>query len=111
MNMTDIIARDRLADISKGRYNRQQVERMFAAAIKEGCLYTERTVFEYCALQFLQELHYEFGFGKTRLSRFLDGFAEKIEAFDAGAYDLDDMRTALKEDTGIELKIDWKDEV
>ena len=59
----------------------------------------------------LQELHYEFGFGNKRLQKLITGFSEKAVAFDSGAYDMEDLRSALKEDTGIELKITWcKDE-
>ena len=107
MNMRDYVAEERLRDIAKGRYSARKVRDMFYAAVEAGCLETERMVFEYCALMFLQELHFEFGFGRKRLERFLEGFSEKARAFDAGAYDMDDMRNALAQETGVTLKIVW----
>lgn len=111
MTLTEYLAKDRLADIAKGRYNRKHVEEMFRSAVSAACKETERLVFEYAVLMCLQELHYEFGFGSKRLQKLITGFSEKAVAFDSGAYDMEDLRSALKEDTGIELSITWcKDE-
>lgn len=111
MTLTEYLAKDRLADIAKGRYNKTRVEEMFRSAVSAACKETERLVFEYAVLMCLQELHYEFGFGSKRLQKLITGFSEKAKAFDCGAYDMDDLRNALKEDTGIELNITWcKDE-
>lgn len=111
MTLTEYLAKDRLADIAKGRYNKTRVEEMFRSAVSAACKETERLVFEYAVLMCLQELHYEFGFGNKRLQKLIIGFSEKAMAFDSGAYDMEDLRNALKEDTGIELKITWcKDE-
>ena len=111
MTLTEYLAKERLADIAKGRYNKKRVEEMFKAAVIAACQETERLVFEYAVLMCLQELHYEFGFGNKRLQKLITGFSEKAKAFDCGAYDMEDLRSALKEDTGIELSITWcKDE-
>ena len=111
MTLTEYLAKDRLADIAKGRYNKKRVEEMFRSAVSAACKETERLVFEYAVLMCLQELHYEFGFGNKRLQKLITGFSEKAMAFDSGAYDMDDLRSALKEDTVIELNITWcKDE-
>ena len=107
MTLTEYLAKDRLADIAKGRYNKKRVEEMFRSAVETACKETERLVFEYAVLMCLQELHYEFGFGSKRLQKLITGFSEKAKAFDCGAYDMEDLRSALKEDTGIELKITW----
>lgn len=107
MTLTEYLAKDRLADIAKGRYNKTRVEEMFRSAVSAACKETERLVFEYAVLMCLQELHYEFGFGNKRLQKLITGFSEKAMAFDSGAYDMDDLRNALKEDTGIELNITW----
>lgn len=111
MTLTEYLAKDRLADIAKGRYSKKRVEEMFRSAVSAACKETERLVFEYSILMCLQELHYEFGFGNKRLQKLISGFSEKAMAFDSGAYDMEDLRNALKEDTGIELNITWcKDE-
>ena len=111
MTLTEYLAKDRLADIAKGRYSKKLVEGMFRSAVETACKETERLVFEYAVLMCLQELHYEFGFGNKRLQKLITGFGEKAMAFDSGAYDMEDLRNALKEDTGIELSITWcKDE-
>lgn len=70
----------------------------------------ERSVFEYCWLFCLQTLHYEFGFGKQRLTRFFGEAAKAVEAFDAGAFSVEDMQTALKEDAKFECAFDWGDD-
>lgn len=105
--LEEYMARDKLADIAKGRYNKKRVEEMFRSAVSAACKETERLVFEYAVLMCLQELHYEFGFGNKRLQKLITGFSEKAVAFDSGAYDMEDLRNALKEDTGIELSITW----
>ena len=107
MTLTEYLAKDRLADIAKGRYSKKRVEEMFRSAVSAACKETERLVFEYSILMCLQELHYEFGFGNKRLRKLITGFSEKAMAFDSGAYDMEDLRNALKEDTGIELNITW----
>lgn len=107
MKLEDYIVKDKLSDIAKGRYDRETVERMFRVVAEETAKGVERAAFEYCALMFLQELHYEFGFGRKRLERFIADFSEKALAFDAGAYDIDDMRNALAEDTGVVVTMQW----
>lgn len=110
MTIKDYIVNDRLKDIAKGRYSADRVKDIIHSVCQSVSQDVERAVFEYCALMFLQELHYEFGFGKKRLERFIGDFSEKALAFDAGAYDIEDMRNALKEDAGIEITMVWGSE-
>lgn len=72
MDLRSYFAKDTLANIAKGRYNREKVEDMF-------------------------------GFGAKRLSRFVEAMQPQITAFDAGAYDMDDMRQALVDDARAKL--------
>ena len=110
MTLTEYLAKDRLADIAKGRYSKKRVEEMFRSAVETACKETERLVFEYAVLMCLQELHYEFGFGKVRLERFFNEAAKAVDAFDAGAFGIDDMRQALKDDAGFECSFNWGDD-
>lgn len=105
--LDDYLARDVMSNIAKGRYNRQKVEEMFQTVSRSVAQDVERAAFEYCALMFLQSLHYDFGFGRKRLERFISDFSEKARAFDCGAYDVEDMRNALAEDTGVVVNMQW----
>ena len=55
-------------------------------------------------------MHYELGFGKQRLERYINDMAEQMAAFDAGAYDIDDMRQALIDDAKFDLELKWTEE-
>ena len=109
MTLTEYLAKDRLADIAKGRYSKKRVEEMFRSAVSAACKETERIAAEFWCYSFLQDLHYEFGFGEKRMARLMSGIDEKAAAFDAGAYNIDDMKNALEEDTGFTLEFRWKD--
>lgn len=65
---------------------------------------------EFLLLHFAQVMHYELGFGKQRLERYINHLAEQMAAFDAGAYDIDDMRQALIDDAKFELELKWTEE-
>ena len=77
----------------------QEVAR--AAAI-EG----EEIGFEYGVLSLCQSLHYDpkFRFGAQRLAYLIDITQPALDAFDARAYDLDDMKQALREDAHFDLE-------
>lgn len=111
MNKAEMIEDRMISDISKGRYPKSKVKDIIQTMCRIVGKEVEKNVFEYCWLFCLQTLHYEFGFGSKRLHKLITGFSEKAKAFDCGAYDMEDLRSALKEDTGIELSITWcKDE-
>lgn len=99
-----------LADIAKGRYPKKKVKEIFHKLCLIVAKRVEKSVFEYCWLSCLQTLHYEFGFGRQRLTRFFGEAAKAVEAFDAGAYSVEDMQQALKDDAHFEFAIDWGDE-
>lgn len=103
MDLTTIVAKDKLGDIAKGRYSKSQVENIFKKAMTVAALESEHSAFEYAILTMCQVLHYEFGFGKTRLSRMVEKTQPMLDGFDAKAYDMDDMRQALREDAGFDL--------
>ena len=94
-----ISPRDLIADIAKGRYGKEKVMEIM-----------ERRVTEFLLLHFAQVMHYELGFGKQRLERYINDLAEQMAAFDAGAYDIDDMRQALIDDAKFELELKWTEE-
>ena len=107
--LEEYLARDKLADIAKGRYSKKRVEEMFKAAVMAACQETERLAAEFWCYSFLQDLHYELGFGEKRMARLMSGIDEKAAAFDAGAYDLEDMKNAIEEDTGFTLEFKWRE--
>ena len=104
------LGRDLIADIAKGRYGKEKVMEIMKAAATEAAHDMERRVTEFLLLHFAQVMHYELGFGKQRLERYINHLAEQMAAFDAGAYDIDDMRQALKEDAKFELELKWTEE-
>lgn len=110
MTFDEILTRELMSDIAKGRYNRQKVREIMDRLCGEVAHEVERTVFEYAMLQALQCLHYEFGFGNKRLQRFFDELSKAIAGFDAGAYDMEDMRMALADDAKFEFEIRWGDD-
>ena len=77
------------------------------AAATEAAHAMERRVTEFLLLHFAQVMHYELGFGKRRLERYINDLAEQMAAFDAGAYNIDDMRQALMDDADFELDVKW----
>ena len=109
MNLTEQLAKDKLADIAKGRYSKKQVEDMFQKAVYAAAIETEHLSFEYAMLMMLQTLHYDFGFGHKRLGRVVELTQPALEAFDAKAFDMDDMRQALIDDAHFEFGVEWKE--
>ena len=105
-----ISPRDLIADIAKGRYGKEKVMEIMEAAATEAAHAMERRVTEFLLLHFAQVMHYELGFGKQRLERYINDLAEQMAAFDAGAYDIDDMRQALIDDAKFELELKWTEE-
>ena len=100
-----IIAKDKIADIAKGRNNKQQVTEMFQDVARSVAVGSENIGFEFGSLVALQTLHYDFGFGEKRLDRFLQAMQPAITAFDARAYDMDDIKQALREDAHFDFEI------
>lgn len=107
--LDDYIVEDIISDIAKGRYSKNRVNKMFKEAILAGCQETERVAAEFWCYSFLQDLHYEFGFTKEQMEKLMTGIDEKAAAFDARAYNLDDMKQALKEDVGFTLEFKWNE--
>lgn len=107
--MDEILTRDLISSLSKGRLNREQtksmLESLYKTAFEDGAKTAERVTTEYLVLHFCQTLHYVFGFGAVRLRRLVADLDEKLAAFDVGAYDVEDMRKALKEDAKFEVSI------
>ena len=101
------LGRDIIGNISKGRYGKEKVMEIMEAAATEAAHAMERRVTEFLLLHFAQVMHYELGFGKQRLERYINDLAEQMAAFDAGAYDIDDMRQALMDDADFELDVKW----
>ena len=97
------LGRDLIADIAKGRYGKEKVMEIMEAATTEAAHDMERRVTEFLLLHFAQVMHYELGFGRQRLERYINHLAEQMAAFDVGAYDIDDMRQALMDDAN-----NWK---
>lgn len=103
-----IIAREKIADIAKGRYNKQQVAEMFQEVARVAAIEGEEIGFEYGILSLCQSLHYDkkkFGFGAKRLAYLMEITQPALDAFDAKAYDMEDMRQALREDAKFDLEI------
>ena len=50
----------------------------------------------------------KFGFGKVRIERYLEYFAELLETYNAGYFDLKDIEKVLHEELG--LKFEWGNE-
>lgn len=107
--MDEILTRDLISSLSKGRLNREQtqsmLESLYKTAFEDGAKTAERVTTEYLVLHFCQTLHYAFGFGAVRLRRLVADLDEKLAAFDVGAYDVEDMRRALREDAKFEVNI------
>lgn len=104
------LGRDLIADIAKGRYGKEKVMEIMEAAATEAAHTMERRVTEFLLLHFAQVMHYELGFGRQRLERYINDLAKQMAAFDAGAYDIDDMRQALIDDAKFELELKWTEE-
>ena len=45
-----------------------------------------------------------FGFGRERLSRFMDGLLYQYDSFDSGYVSLEDLLKTVEEETGIEVE-------
>lgn len=101
-----IIAREKIADIAKGRYNKQQVAEMFEAVARTAAIEAEEIGFEYAILSLYQSLHYDkkFRFGAQRLAYLTEITQPALDAFDAKAYDMEDMRQALREDAHFDIE-------
>lgn len=113
MSLNNVMAEDIIRNIAKGRYNREKVRGMFHTVYEEG--YDQgykdgqRFGFEIAMLQALQTLHYTAGFGAIRLNRFFEECCKAVEAFDARAYDMEDMKQALAQDAKFTYEIKWKE--
>ena len=107
--MDELLTKDLISSLSKGRLNREQtrsmLENLYKTAFEDGAKTAERVTTEYLVLHFCQTLHYVFGFGAVRLRRLVADLDEKLAAFDVGAYDVEDMRRALREDAKFEVSI------
>ena len=103
--LEEYLARDKLADIAKGRYSKKRVAEMFEAVARSVAVGSENIGFEVGILIALQTLHYDFGFGEKRLDRFFHAMQPAITAFDARAYDMDDIKQALREDAHFDFEI------
>lgn len=102
--------RDLIANIAKGRYSKSKVETIINKLCVDAAHDMERKVTEFLLLHFAQVMHYELGFGRQRLERYINHLAEQMAAFDVGAYDIDDMRQALIDDAKFELELKWTEE-
>lgn len=96
-----------LSDVAKGRFSKAKVKEIFHTLCRVVAKRVEKAVFEYCWLFCLQTLHYEFGFGQKRLLRFFNEASKAVDAFDSGAFSIEDMRQALKDDAKFECSFDW----
>lgn len=110
MKYTEIIEERMVSDIAKGRYPKEKVKDIFQTMSRIVAKNVEKNVFEYCWLFCLQTLHYEFGFGQKRLERFFNESSKAVDAFDSGAFSIDDMRQALKDDACFECSFNWGEE-
>lgn len=99
-----------LSDVAKGRFPKDKVKEIFHTLCRVVAKNVEKAVFEYCWLFCLQTLHYEFGFGQKRLQRFFDEASKAVDAFDVGAFSIDEMRQALKDDAKFECSFNWGDD-
>lgn len=97
MDKTAMFEEKLISDLAKGRFPKAKVKHIIEVFCRESARKAERNTFEFCWLFCLQTLAYEFGFGKDRLQRFFDEASKAVDAFDAGAYDLEDMRQSLKD--------------
>ena len=110
MKYDEFIEQRLVADVAKGRYPKAKVLEIFHTFARVIAKNVEKAVFEYCWLFCLQTLHYEFGFGQKRLQRFFEEASKAVDAFDSGAFSIEDMRQALKDDAHFECSFDWGDE-
>lgn len=110
MKYEELYEEQLLGDIAKGRYPKAKVRDIFHTLCRIVAKRVEKAVFEYCWLFCLQTLHYEFGFGKQRLQRFFNEASKAVDAFDAGAFSIEDMRQVLKDDAKFECTFNWGDD-
>ena len=53
----------------------------------------------------LMVLHDKFGYGEKRLNKFIDEYQKQLDAYNSGYVEsVEDFRTVLKEECGIEIK-------
>lgn len=53
----------------------------------------------------LMVLHDKFGYGEKRLNKFIDEYYKQLDAYNTGYVEsIEDFRTVLKEECGIEIK-------
>ena len=110
MTYDEVLTRDLMSNMAKGRYNKEKIREIMTTLCHEVAEDVEKTVFEYTLLQALQCLHYEFGFGAKRLQRFFEEISKTISAFDTGAFSMEDMKQVLAEDAKFEFEIQWRDD-
>lgn len=110
MTYDELLTRELVSDMAKGRFDKVKIREIMTTLCREVAGDVEKTVFEYTLLQALQCLHYEFGFGAKRLQRFFEECCKTIEAFDRGAFDMEDMKQALAEDAKFDYEIKWGDD-
>lgn len=110
MKYEEFIEQRIVSDVAKGRYPKAKVQEIFHTFAEVVCKNTEKAVFEYCWLFCLQTLHYEFGFGQKRLMRFFNEASKAVDAFDAGAFSIEDMRQVLSDDANFECSFNWGDD-
>lgn len=97
MNKIELFEDRMYGDIAKGRFTKAKVKEIILEMNRVVAKNTQRKVFEWCWLFCLQTLAYEFGFGKDRLQRFFDEASKAVDAFDSGAFSIEDMRQVLKD--------------
>lgn len=97
-----------LSDIAKGRYKKESVRAMIEECCMRAVRNSAERIFEFCFYISLQELHYNAGYDKDALDEYFAGCVDAVEAFYAGAYDLDDMKTALEQDAGFSGRFAWR---
>lgn len=113
MSLDNVLGEEIIRNTAKGRYNREKVREMFhtvyEAGYDQGYKEGQQFGFELALLQVLQALHYTAGFGATRLNRIFEECCKTVEAFDARAYTLEDIKKALAEDAKFGFDIRWKE--
>ena len=71
--------------------NRRDADKLIAASHQTAVLLT------------LTVLHNKFGFGATRLERFIDYYQDLLDSYNRGYVSMQDLNTDLQEMTGIKV--------
>lgn len=109
MTFDQLLSREIIGDISKGRFTREQVKTIFREVYMAGYEAGERFGCEYTTYIDFQTLHYYESYGAKRLKRFAERRDSSLQALDARVFSIEDMRQALKDDAKFDYSMKWEE--